>query len=177
MFARTRPVAAAAIGLLVAACGGESPTSSPAAPVAVATVAPTPTPTPEPTPTPAPTEAPRRNAPGPVDHVSIKVHAIREADGVNFRQPLEVDGAWILYVGEIAIIDATAKNAEERACDSDGPPEWNTDETRDTVRRVRSPNPFLLWLEAVGTGSVGVSATIDGKGGNGVFIEVRSRQD
>jgi len=173
---RPWPVVPAAIGLCFASCGAEVPSApQTSAPVAVATAEPTPVPTPVPTPSPEPTAEPRRNFAGPVDHVHIKVHAIREVDGVNFRQPFERDGGWIVYVGETVIIDATPKNAREQPCDSDGPPEWNWDENAFSLRRVRSPNPFLLWMEAVGPGNTTVRATVDGAGSNTLQLEAQNR--
>jgi hypothetical protein len=175
---KSRPgsVVIVAIGLCFAACGAETPSApQTSAPVAVATAEPTPVPTPVPTPTPEPTAEPPRIFPGPVHHVHIKVHAIREANGVSFRRPFERDHAWIVYVGETAIIDATPKNAQERPCESEEFPEWSWEENAFAMRRVASPNPFLLWMEAVGPGNTTIRSTVDGAGSNTVEIEVHNR--
>jgi hypothetical protein len=176
MFLRMRPVAVSAIGLIVFSCA-ENPSAPPPPPPAAATAEPTPVPTPAPTstPTPEPTAEPSRLAPGPVHHVHIKVHAIRLSDRSNFRPVFEEDGAWILFAGETAIVDATPKNAADKHCDYKHEPEWTWDESVEgLVKQARSPNPFLLWLDATdGRGTVSISATIDDAPSNGLLIEVR----
>ena len=168
-----------AAGVLAALSCDEAPTSSTSPAAAVtATPSPAPTPAPTPTPSPEPTPEPRRLAPGPVHHVHIKVHAIRESDRVNYRAVYEEDGAWVLYTGEMAVVDATGKNADDKACDYRGEPEWSYEESVEgLVRQQRSSNPFLLMLEAtpLGTGSVSLSATLDGAPSNGLLIEIRRK--
>lgn len=172
---RSRPVALAAIGLIVFSCAENPAAPPPPAPVATPDPTAVPTPAPTATPTPEPTPEPRRLAPGPVHHVHIKVHAIRLSDRSNFRPVFEEDGAWIVYSGETAIIDATPKNADDKHCDYKHEPEWTWDASTDgIVRQARSPNPFLLWLDVTdGTGTVSISATIDGAASNGLLLEIR----
>jgi hypothetical protein len=97
------------------------------------------------------------------------------SDRVNFRPVFDEDGAWIVYSGETAIIDATAKNANDKACDWKSEPDWSYEESAPgVVRQARSPNPFLLWLDATdASGSVSISATIDGAPSNGLLLEIR----
>jgi len=174
-FRRNAIALAAALGA-VAACDEATPTAPVPAAVVTATPSPEPTPAPTPTPSPEPTPEGRRLAPGPVHHVHIKVHAIRESDRVNYRAVYEEDGAWVLFTGEMAVIDATAKNADDKACDYRGNPEWSYEESVEgIVREARSPNPFLLMLDAteLGSGSVSVSATVDDAPSNGLLIDIR----
>jgi hypothetical protein len=170
--------APAAVALFACACGAEMPSAPPplAASTATPTAVPTPTATPSPTPTAAPPAEPGNVFPGPVDHVSIKLYAVRERSG-NLRAFTEQEGSWVVYVGETAIFDSTAKNEQGRPCESDGVTEWDWEETHFAIRRVRSPNPFLLYAEAVDEGTVTVAATIDGKGSNRVEIRVVNRGD
>ena len=175
----THRVAALLTGALaVVSCRNEPPAAPEPVVVATATPSPVPTASPTATPTEEPTPEPRRLAAGPVHHVHIKVHAIRESDRSNYRAVYEEDGAWIIYTGEMAVVDATPKNADDKACDYRGNPEWSYDESADgLVSLPRSPNPFLLFLEAtpLGSGTVSVSATVDGAPSNGLLIEVRRR--
>lgn len=167
------PASLAVFLALHLACDGGSmaPTTPTPPPPPAATVEPSPTPTA--TPTAAPTDPPpRRNAPGPVDHVALKVHAIRMPDG-NYRRPYDEDGDWIVNVGEVVAIDATPKNALAQACDYDGEPEWTVDEYALGFRRLPSPNPFVYWAEAQGAGYIEFRATVDGKGSNIIRLAIR----
>jgi hypothetical protein len=162
----------AALTLLAACGGGNSPT--PSSPSSTTPAAPAPTPRPAPTPTPDPRLG---LASGPVTRLTIKVRTVDNGA----RDPERDDrGRYIVFVGERVDFDSTQKNAADQICQWRDNPVWLINEkdvpdesSAGIAYRRGSSQPFLLKLTMESTGSFTVRARLDGVDSNVIEVRVR----
>jgi hypothetical protein len=146
--------------LLLAACGGGTPTAP------TPSTAPNPAPAAGPTPAPAPAPTPDAQAglaPGPVVRYTIKVRTI-DTGNFNYRDPAQdSEGYWIVHKDEFVVFDSTQKNAGGEICKWNSPPTWQVTDPDGVFLLRGSSQPFLLRTDiGRNNGLVEVQATIDG---------------
>lgn len=181
-----RLVVCAGLAVLIASCGGDSPSGP----------NPSPSGSPNPAPTPTATPDPRLLlAPGPVTRVRAKVHTI-DIDPANpgrlFREPFTEGPCTsdnncfvVLYPGEFVKFDARQSNAQGQECQWIQDPVWTWNGTRvvpfedspngGALKNRNSSNPYVLRTDAIAPGDVVLQAQVDGIFSNFVAVRVKPR--
>jgi len=109
---------------------------------------------------------------GPIVKFTVKVFYIKRPPDDAIVEPTEQGGKWIAFVGDKVVFDATQKNADNVPCQWESEPDYILSDPSCAFQRLPTQNPFLLQMEALGSGELFVSATIDGVASNALVLEV-----
>jgi hypothetical protein len=118
-----------------------------------------------------------------VKFVTLRILSVRSEDGTFRGGPYDDgQGIQVVNLGEVVTFDITARNLDNKPCETNGEPDWqvrdNLDASnRDYLSELNSNNPFLMRVRAVGrttkTGKVQFWATLDGVVSNRLYVVVR----